>query len=506
MLELKSSLFEKIVKREDNILHFKTYLAGEWVEADEYLDVYTPIDNSLIAKVAKASWNTMDPVLELIYSRGRWKVRDTPGWKRLKILEKLAILLEEHRSDIVNTLIINSGKTRKQAEGEVNASIERIRAASLDVRKIFGEYMPGDWDETTTETEAVVRREPYGVVLAVVPFNYPLFDTVSKIVYSFASGNAIIIKPPSADPIPVLLLGRLLEEAGFPREGLAIATIPGRESTRLVSDRRISVISFTGSSETGKKILETAGIKQFVMELGGGDPAIVLPDADLDDAAVKIATGIYSYAGQRCDAIRLILVHEKIYDKLKDRIVGELSKIRVGDPRREDVDMGPLIDGATVKLLMEAIEDAVKKGGRVLYGGKSLGGNYVEPTLIEFPDKERIKEVKLYHEEVFAPVAIITSYRDLDEAVDLANGRRYGLDAAIFGHDIESIRKLIRLLEFGAIYVNDMPRHGIGYYPYGGRKDSGIGREGIGYSIEYVTAYKTIIYNYRGKGVWKYTL
>lgn len=503
-MELESRLFKDILRVEDNVPFFKAYLAGKWIDTGEYLDVATPIDGSLVARVSKTPWELVDSALESIYVKGRWSVRNTPGWRRLEILGRLAELLEEHRRDMVNALILNSGKTRKQAEGEVNASIERVKASVFDARKIFGEYMPGDWDSTTIETEAVVRREPYGVVLAIIPFNYPLFDTVSKIAYSFVSGNAVVVKPPSADPLPVLLLARLLEEAGFPRDGLAVAMVPGRESGRLVADRRISVVSFTGSSETGRRILGSAGIKQFIMELGGGDPAIVLPDADLEDAAEKISTGIYSYAGQRCDAIRLILVSADAYHELAGRIVERLSRVRVGDPRREDVDMGPLIDEAAVDTMMEAVEDAVKKGGRILYGGRRLGGNYVEPTLIGFEDNKRIKDVKLYQEEVFAPVALITSYRSLDEAVELANGRRYGLDAAVFGHDIEDIRRLIRLLEFGAIYINDMPRHGIGYYPYGGRKDSGIGREGIGYSVEYVTAYKTIIYNYRGKGVWSY--
>ncbi|MEM1609213.1 MAG: aldehyde dehydrogenase family protein, partial [Ignisphaera sp.] len=381
-----------------------------------------------------------------------------------------------------------------------------LMSAGLDARKVFGEYMPGDWDQTTIETEAIVRREPVGVVLAIIPFNYPLFDTVSKIAYSFVAGNAIVVKPPSADPLPVILLAKILEESGFPKDALAVLTVPGEESDRIVSDNRINAISFTGSSETGRKVIEKAGIKQFVMELGGGDSAIVLADADLKLAAERIAAGIYSYAGQRCDAIKLILVEEPVYENLKKMLVEELSKVRVGDPREQTTVMGPLIDSKAVDNMMNAIEDAVKLGGIILYGGKRLGPTYVEPTLIEFKDKNALKNSILYRKEVFAPVAIMTSFRELDEAIELANGRRYGLDAAIFGENMTKIRRLIRYLDVGAIYINDMPRHGVGYYPFGGRKDSGIGREGIGYSIEYVTAYKTIVYNYRGRGVWRYTL
>jgi len=503
-LSLDKGLFKDIYEEKDGVPYFKAYAAGEWIGGREYMDIVSPIDLNVIARVPRLSFSDVEPVVEKVYGVGRWRIRDTPGWRRLEILEKLADLIDENRDYFVNVLVLNAGKTRSQANGEIDASIDRLRRADLDARKIYGEYLPGDWDPTTVETEALVRREPYGVVLAIIPFNYPLFDTVSKFTYSIIAGNAVIVKPPSADPLPVLMLARLAEEAGFPKEALAVLTMPGRETGRLLSDERIHVISFTGSSETGKRILAEAGIKQYIMELGGGDPVIVLRDADLEQAGELIATGIYSYAGQRCDAVKIIIAEEPIYSELRDIIVKHLSRVVVGDPRNKDTVMGPLIDPASVDEMMNAVEEAVKAGGRILYGGRRLGPTYVEPTLIEFTDHEKLKTLKLYRSEVFAPVTLITPFKSLDEAVELANGRRYGLDAAIFGHDIEEIRRLVRYLEFGAIYVNDMPRHGIGYYPFGGRKESGIGREGIGYSVEYVTAYKSVIYNYRKKGVWRY--
>jgi len=502
----ESRVFDDISQERDGIPHYKTFIAGEWVDSGKYIDVKSPIDLSVIARVSKLDWQYVDSVLTKVYNYGRWSVRDMPGDKRIEVLERAVQKLEELKEDFVRALQINAGKTRSQAHGEVMATIDRFRAAHLDVRKIFGEYMPGDWNSTTVETEAVVRREPVGVVLAIIPFNYPLFDTASKVVYSFVAGNAIVIKPPSADPLPVLLLARVLEISGFPRDSLAVVTIPGAESDRLVADERIGVISFTGSSETGKKVIEKAGIKQFVMELGGGDPAIVLADADLSLAAERVAAGIYSYSGQRCDAIKLVLAEEAIYEDFKALLVRELSKVKVGDPRDSATVMGPLIDPSAADVMMEAVKDAVERGGLIVFGGRRLGPTYVEPTLIEFRDKGALRQCTLYQREVFAPVALMTSFSDIDEAIELANGRKYGLDAAIFGEHHAKIRKLTRYLEVGAIYVNDMPRHGVGYYPYGGRKSSGVGREGIGYSIEYVTAYKTIVYNYRGRGVWRYTL
>lgn len=487
----------------DGIPIFKTFLAGEWVLGKDVEDVKSPIDLTVYARVPKLNYEMVDNVLSTIYSKGRWAIRDLPGEKRLKIYHTLADLLDKYREDFVEVLMIGNGKTRSAAEGEINSSIERLIRADLDVRKLYGEYVPGDWSSESLEAEAIIRREPLGVVLGITPFNYPVFDVVNKLIYTTVAGNAFILKPASATPLPAIMLAKLLEIAGFPKEALAIITVPGKEMDRIVGDKRISAITLTGSSETGDHVIKVAGLKQYVMELGGGDPAIVLDDADPKVTAQKIVTGITSYSGQRCDSIKFIFAEPKIYDELKANIVEELKKIKVGDPRQQDVNMGPIIDPRTVDEFEYAVKDATEKGGVVLYGGKRLGPTYIEPTVIEIT-KDNVKDLYLYKKEVFLSVAVITKVNNVEEAIELSNGRRYGLDAAIFGNDITKIRKAMRMLEVGAIYVNEFPKHGIGYFPFGGRKDSGIGREGIGYTIENMTAYKTIVYNYRGKGIWEY--
>ncbi|MCE4601963.1 MAG: aldehyde dehydrogenase family protein [Desulfurococcales archaeon] len=483
---------------------FKAYTASAWEEGHNIRWIKSPIDGSTIAGVYAPSWSQVDSALEKIYREGRRAARNIPGERRLAIISRIADLMEQYKEDIAQALVVNAGKPVKAAHGEVEASIDRLRRAPLDLKKLHGDYIPGDWDAHTLESEGLVRREPYGVVLSIIPFNYPLFDTVNKFTYSFLPGNAFIVKPPSADPIPIFYFVKLALEAGVPPSSIALLPLPGRESGRLVGDRRIHVISLTGSTETGVKVIREAGIKQFIMELGGGDPAIVLDDADLDLAASKIATGIVSYSGQRCDSIKLILVEEPVYEEMKKRLVEELAKARIGDPRDPSTVMGPLIDEVTADEVIEAAREAEEAGGKVLYGGRKLGPNYIEPTLVEVKDKEVLRRLRVFRDEIFASIAVITPVSGVDEAIELANERRYGLDAAIFGRDINKIRKLIRLLEVGAIYINEYPRHGIGYYPFGGRKDSGIGMEGIGYSIEYVTARKTIVYNYKGKGIWEY--
>lgn len=501
--ELSGELREIYTVNSDEVLSFKTYIAGIWTSTKDLEEVKSPIDLEVYAKVPKLNYEMVDMALQTLYRKGRWEIRDMPGEKRLKVFHTLASLMEKFRQDFVNVLVIGNGKTPSAANGEVNAAIERLERADLDVRKLYGEYVPGDWSTESLEAEAIVRREPLGIVLAITPFNYPLFDVVNKFVYSTVAGNAFILKPASATPLPAIMFAKLAEMAGFPKEALAVITIPGKEMDKIVQDKRIGVISLTGSTETGEQVMKIGGIKQYVMELGGGDSALVMADADPKVSAQKIVTGITSYSGQRCDSIKFVFAEEPIYDKLKENLVEELRKVKVGDPRQDGVTMGPVIDPKTVDEFEFAVKDAVSKGGVILYGGKRLGATYIEPTLIEI-DKSKVKDLYLYKKEIFLSIAVLTQVSNIEEAIELSNGRRYGLDAALFGNDINKIRKAIRMLEVGAVYINEYPKHGIGYFPFGGRKDSGIGREGIGYTIEYVTAYKTVVYNYKGKGIWEY--
>jgi len=503
-LNLTSAEFQSIFEKRE-VPTFKTYLAGKWVSGSdpEGLKVVSPIDLSVIAKAPKLSLQEVKDAIEVNFEKGKWDIRNMPGEKRLKVYHRVADLIEKTREDFVEVLMLNNGKIRAAANGEVDAAIERLIRADLDAKKIYGDFVPGDWSSESLETEAIVTREPLGLVLAIVPFNYPLFDTVNKIVYSTVIGNAVMVKPPSSTPLPLIMLARLFEIAGLPPTSLSIITLPGSEMDEIVKDKRFQVISLTGSTETGEHVIKVGGIRQYLMELGGGDPVIVLKDATFPLTPQRIVTGITSYTGQRCDSVKLIFAEEEIYDKLKHDMIEEMKKVKVGDPREEGINAGPIIDKKTAEEWENAIQDAIKKGGKQLVGGKRVGATYIEPALIEV-DKEKLKDLYLFNKEVFASVALLVKVKDANEAVQLTNSRRYGLDASIFGNDINRIREIIRKLEVGAVYVNDAPKHGIGYFPFGGRKDSGVGREGIGYTIEYVTAMKTIVYNYKGRNVWKY--
>jgi len=504
-IKLKSEAFDPIYETPEGgaLPRFKTFLAGTWYAGEDWSDVRSPIDLSVVAEVPVLSEETASGAFGRVFQEGRAALREMPGTKRLDVYHRAADLMEECTEDFAAVLTVNAGKTGAGALGEVKAAVERLRKSDFDTRKLIGDYIPGDWSGETVETEGLVRREPIGVVLAINPFNYPLFDAVNKLVYSTIAGNAILIKPASSTPLASLLLARVLEVAGFPKKALAVLTMRGSQLAKIASDERVAGITLTGSTQSGREILKLAGIKRYVLELGGGDPAIVLDDADLPASAQKIVGGMTSFAGQRCDAIKHVFVEQKVYDEVKHLVVGELAKIRVGDPRESETTMGPLLDMDAAVTMREATRDAVAKGAVILTGGSAFETNYVEPTLLEV-SAEALVGTELYRGEVFAPIATITPFSDLKQAIELANGRRYGLDAAVFGRDMNRIRRLIRTLEVGAIYINDQPRHGIGYYPYGGRKDSGIGESGISYTINYVTAPKSIVYNYKGKKVWEY--
>jgi len=271
----------------------------------------------------------------------------------------------------------------------------------------------------------------------------------------------------------------------------------------VVRDKRIRAITFTGSTEVGEHIVRTGGIKAYHLELGGKDPAIVLDDANLELASEKIVKGMSSYSGQRCDAIRLILAQEKIYEELKTKILEKLREVEPKNPLEDEkVIMEPLIDEGSAKYIEEVYKDAVEKGARPLTEFKRRG-NYVWPILLEV-EKERVKELRAFQEDVFGPLTLMIKVKDEDEAVEIANSSRFGLDAAVFSECEKRARKVARKLEVGSVFTNEYPRHGIGYYPFGGMKDSGVGREGIGYLIEQFTTTKTIVHNFKGYGVWEY--
>jgi acyl-CoA reductase-like NAD-dependent aldehyde dehydrogenase len=464
---------------------------GEWRAASsgETFEVQSPIDGNAIAIAQAAGQDDVEAAISAARS-ARSRFRQMSAAERLEVCEHAAQLMREHLDTFVDAIVVDLGKTPSQARSEANATKERLALVREEVRKIFGEYLPGDWIPDAKGKSGIVLREPVGTVAAIGPFNYPLFLGASKIIPAIAAGNTVVAKAPSDDPVPLTLFVRVLEEAGLPPGVLNLVTGRGGDIGDLFACHQdVSMISFTGSSNVGRRIAELAGPKPLHLELGGNAAALVLADADLELAVEKSVMGAFKNAGQRCDAISRALVEESTYPAFVERAVEEARGYTMGDPRADGVDVGPLVNEGAVERVGGLVNDAVEKGARLLLGG-SGEGCYFEPTVLaDVP-----LDAEIVWEETFGPVLPIVSVGDLDEAIDVANRSRYGLDSSVFSQNLDHAWRAARALECGMVTVNDAPAHGVGHFPFGGRKpDSGIGREGLGYSIDECTAVKTVV-------------
>ena len=477
-------------------LDFRMLLDGKWIGLEQRIEVHSPIDDSLVALVPNASEQEADLAANSSYSN-RNSIRTIPAVKKIEIFQRARELLLQNMSSFVWFLTQETGKPASNAEGEVKATAERLKLTPEEYESIRGEHIPGDWSEETVGTSADVLREPLGVVLAISPFNYPLYITATKVIPALLSGNSVVVKTSSKDPLSFLMFARLLEVAGIPSATINVITGRGPVGEYLAGHDKISMLTFTGSTEVGKKLARAAGLKRLHMELGGKGCAVILADADLDLAAEETVKGSLSYSGQRCDAISRVIVEQSIADVFVKKALKEVETYKVGDPRETSVKIGPLIDRKAVERVHELVIDAVKKGARLLTGGKCQGNYYFPTVLADVP-----LDAKIMWDETFGPVIPIVRVKDVNEAIELANRSRYGLDSCVFTNNINLARKVSKRLEEGEVTVNAAPRHGVGYYPFGGNKDSGIGREGIGYSIEEMTRLKTIVFNWKPARVW----
>ncbi|MGI8810517.1 MAG: aldehyde dehydrogenase family protein [Acidimicrobiales bacterium] len=483
--------FRPAIAPGDDVPELQLLVGGRWRAAakGDVFDVRSPIDGSVIARAAKASADDVEEAIAAA-KQARQDFRATPAAARLEICARAASILAEHADTFAGAIVADLGKTSEQAESEVKATRERLGLVREEVRKIFGEYIPGDWMADSVGKSAVVLREPVGTVGAFGPFNYPLYLIASKIIPALAAGNTVVAKAPSEAPIPLVLFARVFEEAGLPEGVLNVITGPGSEiGDLLASHADISMISFTGSTSVGRSIAAGAGPKPMHLELGGNAAGIVLADADLDVAVEKTVLGAYKNTGQRCDAISRVLVEQPVYGEYVERALKEAERWTVGDPRAETTKVGPLVNEKAATYVHDLVDDAVAKGARLLAGG-GVHDAYHEPTVLaDVP-----LDAEIVWEETFGPVLTVLPVADLDTAIELANRSRYGLDSAVFTSNLESAWRTARALECGQVTINDAPAHGVGHFPFGGRKpDSGVGREGLGYSIDECTVLKTIV-------------
>ena len=492
-----ATVFDPIYSIPDSgAMDFKMLLDGQWVSLPQRIEVRSPIDGGVVATVPSASEREAERAVESSFIN-RNSIRTIPAVKKIEIFQQARELLLQNMENFVSVLTIEAGKPGSNAEGEVKSTAERLKLTPDEYGRIRGEHIPGDWSEETVGTSADVLREPLGVVLAISPFNYPLYITSTKIIPALLAGNSVVVKTSSKDPLSFLMFARLLEVAGIPPNTLNVITGRGPIGQYMAAHDKISMLTFTGSTDVGRALARVAGLKRLHMELGGKGCAIVLKDADLDLAVTETVKGSLSFSGQRCDAISRVLVESEIGDSFVERVLKIVGSYKVGDPRDPSVKVGPLIDREAVERVHSLVTDAVAKGAKLLTGGK-YEGNYYQPAVLDYVPLD----AKIMWDETFGPVIPIVHVKDVDEAIELANKSRYGLDSCVFTNDLNLARKVAKRLEEGEVTINAAPRHGVGYYPFGGNKDSGIGREGIGYSIEEMTRLKTVVYNWKPAKVW----
>lgn len=483
-------MFSNLVGQERK---FRNLINGQWCnsKSEEFIEIKSPTNGSIVGKVPSMSKEEVDEVIKYaVEAKEKWK--NTPINERAKILYRAADILEERVEDLSDILIREVAKDRKSAESEINRTADFIRFTADTSKTIYGESIQSDsFPGFDKKKLSIVIREPMGVVIAISPFNYPINLAASKIAPALVAGNTVVLKPATQGSLCGLYLAKVFQEAGIPNG--VLNTITGRGSEigdYVVTHPSIDFINFTGSSEVGMRISQITNMVPLLMELGGKDAAIVLEDSDLDLAAKNIVDGAYSYSGQRCTAVKRVLVEENIANELVEKIKALLEELKVGNPDEEGVSIVPLIDNKAADFVWELINDAREKGAHLILGGKREK-NIIYPTLFDYVTTD----MRIAWEEPFGPVLPIIRVKNKDEAIQIANESQYGLQSSIFTNNIDDAFYIAYRLEVGAVQINNKTERGPDHFPFLGVKSSGIGVQGIKYSIEAMSRIKGIVLN-----------
>lgn len=472
------------------VMDKKMLLNGEWVSRDKHMEIRDPQDSKLVGTVPLANLDDVNIALESAV-QGSERARSMPIHQRIFILRKAAEEVEKRVEEFARVIALEGIKTISEARKEVIRCVETLRISSEEARRIKGETIPFDQSPGSENKVGYYTREPVGIILAITPFNDPLNLVAHKIGPAIAGGNAIILKPHEETPLCALMLAEVLVNAGLPKGVLQVITGIGEEiGERLVTDSRIRMISFTGGRSTGEKIIKMAGLKKVSMELGSNAPTIIMNDADLDLAIPSCVSGAFWAAGQNCLHVQRLLVHNDIYDLFKERFISHSSSYQVGNKLDENTDMGPLINEKAAKRVEQSVNEALSRGANLLMGGYRNGSFYT-PTLLE----NVANSTKLSNEEIYGPVTIIESFTNFEDAINRANSVDYGLQAAIFTRNLETAYKGISGLNVGAVMVNESTDYRIDAMPFGGTKGSGLGREGVSFTLMEMTEPKIACFN-----------
>jgi acyl-CoA reductase-like NAD-dependent aldehyde dehydrogenase len=470
------------------------YLGNEPVTPNQDLEVTDKYSGEVATRVAMADEAAIERGIELAVEATE-PMRELAAYQRQNILNHCVVRFAERSEELAMALCIEAGKPINDARGEATRLVDTFRVAAEESVRICGEVMPLDISARAKGYTGMWKRVPLGPISLISPFNFPLNLAAHKVAPAIAAGCPFILKPASMTPIGALIIGEVLAETDMPKGAFSILPTP-REGAKLFStDERLKLLSFTGSPEVGWALKAQAGKKKVVLELGGNAAVVVDRDADLDDAVKRIVFGAFYQSGQSCIGVQRIIAHEEIYATLRDKLVAATVALKSGDPKHPETFIGPMISEGEAARLDGWIQEGIAAGGRLLCGGKRDGA-MLEATLLEDVPKDQT----VVCNEAFGPVAVLSSFSDFDAALDEVNDSVYGLQAGIFTRDLYKAQKAWDALEVGGVVIGDVPSWRVDHMPYGGVKESGIGREGIRFAIEDMTEIRMLVVRTPARG------
>ena len=463
------------------------YLANEAVFANQDLDVTDKYSGEVATRVAMADAATIDKAIDAADKAAAAMAKLAP-YERQAILYHCVKRFEERYDELALALCIEAGKPIKDARGEVGRLIDTFRVAAEEAVRIDGEMPNLEISARAKGYRGMVKRVPIGPCSFISPFNFPLNLAAHKVAPAIAAGCPFVLKPASRTPIGAIIIGEVLAETDLPKGAFSILPCHREGADLFTTDERFKLLSFTGSPDVGWDLKARAGKKPVILELGGNAAVIVDEDADLNDAVERIVFGAFYQSGQSCIGVQRILIHDAIYDELKTRLVEKTAALKMGDPKDEDTFIGPVISEGEAKRLENWINEAVDAGATLLVGGQRNGA-MLEATLLE----NAPKGTNIVEEEAFGPVAVISRFSDFDDALNTVNDSKFGLQAGIFTRDLYKAQKAWDELEVGGVVIGDVPSWRVDNMPYGGVKDSGLGREGIRWAINDMTEERLLV-------------
>ncbi len=469
------------------------YVANVAEQSGRWLDVTDKYTGEVATRVALAGADAIERAIVSAHG-ARSDMARFPSYARREVLAHCAARFTERADELATALCIEAGKPIRDSRGEVTRLVDTFRIASEEAGRAYGEVLPMDLSSRAIDYHGMWKRVPIGACSFITPFNFPLNLVAHKVAPAIAAGCPFVLKPSELTPVGALIVGEVLAETDLPKGGFSILPCDLADVGPFSTDERLSLLSFTGSPKVGWQLKRDAGKKRVVLELGGNAAVVVDHDADLDDVVERIRIGAFYQSGQSCISVQRIVIHESIYEELKGKLVADAKTLRVGNPRDEDTFVGPIISEKEANRIESWIHSAVDHGATLLCGG-GRSGNMIEPTLLEsVPRNEPI-----YCAEAFGPVALLEPFGDFDEALRIVNDSVYGLQAGLFVRDITEIQKAWDELEVGGVIIGDVPSWRVDHMPYGGVKNSGIGREGIRFAMEDMTEIRLLAIRNRAK-------